>query len=142
MKTAAAIVTDRGGRTCHAAIVARELGVPAVVGTGNATAKLKTGQTLTVSCAEGDIGRVYEGSLPFEVAKVTDRRRPGAEDARDAQSRQPGAGLRRRDAAATRASGWRGMEFIINEHIGVHPMALAHPEASHRPTRSAPRSSG
>jgi pyruvate,water dikinase len=62
MKIAAAIVTNHGGRTCHAAIIARELGVPAVVGTGNFTGKVKTGMTVTVSCAEGDIGHVYDGS--------------------------------------------------------------------------------
>src|SRR5208283_4058595 len=70
MKMAGAIVTDHGGRTCHAAIVARELGVPAVVGTENATRVLALGQAATVSCCEGDIGRVYEGILPFEVSKV------------------------------------------------------------------------
>ncbi|MGH8703809.1 MAG: phosphoenolpyruvate synthase, partial [Burkholderiales bacterium] len=67
MKLAAAIVTNRGGRTCHAAIIARELGIPAVVGCGDATARLKDGQPVTVSCAEGDTGNVYEGILPFEV---------------------------------------------------------------------------
>ena len=70
MKTAAAIVTDRGGRTCHAAIVARELGVPAVVGAGDATSKLVSGMTVTVSCAEGDVGHVYAGAVPFETAMV------------------------------------------------------------------------
>jgi pyruvate,water dikinase len=70
MKTATAILTNRGGRTCHAAIVARELDVPAVVGTGDATSKLQTGATLTVSCAEGDVGRVYEGTIPFEARAI------------------------------------------------------------------------
>ena len=68
MKLAAAIVTNRGGRTCHAAIIARELGIPAVVGCGDATRKLKDGQAVTVSCAEGDTGNVYDGLLPFEVS--------------------------------------------------------------------------
>jgi pyruvate,water dikinase len=67
MKLAAAIVTNRGGRTCHAAIIARELGIPAVVGCGDATQKLPDGKPVTVSCAEGDTGNVYEGELPFEV---------------------------------------------------------------------------
>ena len=67
MKRAAAIVTNRGGRTCHAAIIARELGVPAVVGCGDATEVLHDGQEVTVSCAEGDTGNVYEGLLPIEV---------------------------------------------------------------------------
>jgi pyruvate,water dikinase len=70
MKTAAAIITNRGGRTCHAAIVSRELGLPAVVGTQTATDELKDGQEVTVSCAEGDVGKVYEGMLPFEIEKV------------------------------------------------------------------------
>src|SRR5436305_14882346 len=68
MKIAAAIVTNRGGRTCHAAIIARELGIPAVVGSGEATHRLKDGQSVTVSCAEGDTGNVYEGLIPFEVS--------------------------------------------------------------------------
>jgi pyruvate,water dikinase len=70
MKTAGAIVTDRGGRTCHAAIVARELGVPAVVGTETATSVLKTGDRVTVSCAGGEVGTVYQGDIPFEVSRV------------------------------------------------------------------------
>ena len=126
MKTAAAIVTSRGGRTCHAAIVARELGVPAVVGATGATGKLRTGTHVTVSCAEGDIGRVYEGTLPFEVARVAagELVRPrtaimvnlGNPDLafRTAMLPNDGVGLAR-------------MEFIINEHIGIHPMALAAP---------------
>lgn len=69
MKRAAAIVTNRGGRTCHAAIIARELGVPAIVGCGNATEVLTDGQEVTVSCAEGDTGFIYEGSLDFEVQR-------------------------------------------------------------------------
>ena len=70
MKTAGAIVTDHGGRTCHAAIVARELGVPAVVGAGNRDGALKTGAKVTVFCAGGEAGTVYEGAIPFEVARV------------------------------------------------------------------------
>src|SRR5690348_5786799 len=70
MKRAAAIVTARGGRTCHAAIVARELGVPAVVGAGDGTATLHTALAVTVSCAEGEIGKVYDGVLPFEVTRA------------------------------------------------------------------------
>src|SRR5579875_3519863 len=70
MKAAAAIVTNRGGRTCHAAIVARELGIPAVVGTGNATTAVTNGRTVTVSCAEGDTGRVYDGEVPFHVERT------------------------------------------------------------------------
>ncbi len=126
MKSAAAIVTDRGGRTCHAAIVARELGVPAVVGAEGATAKIETGMTVTVSCAEGEAGHIYEGSVPFEVVHLrTDNlKRPRTEIMvnlgnpdlafRTAMLPSDGVGLAR-------------MEFIINESIGVHPMALAEP---------------
>ena len=126
MKTAAAIVTNRGGRTCHAAIVARELGVPAVVGTGDATSKLQTGATLTVSCAEGDVGRVYEGAVPFEASAIdlSDLPKPKTEVMvnlgdpdlafRTAMLPSSGVGLAR-------------MEFIIQEDIGIHPMALAEP---------------
>jgi pyruvate, water dikinase len=123
MKTAAAIVTDRGGRTCHAAIVARELGVPAVVGAKNATARLKNGHRVTVSCAEGETGRVYDGIVPFSVTRLeaNELNRPrtaimvnlGNPDLafRTAMLPNDGVGLAR-------------MEFIISEHIGVHPMAL------------------
>jgi pyruvate,water dikinase len=126
MKTAGAIVTNRGGRTCHAAIVARELGVPAVVGTGDATSKLKTGKTLTVSCAEGDVGRVYKGTVPFETSTIdlTSLPKPKTEimvnlgdpDLAFRTALLPSAGV-----------GLARMEFIIQEHIGIHPMALAEP---------------
>ena len=127
MKLAAAIVTDRGGRTCHAAIVARELGVPAVVGAEHFTSKVKNGMPVTVSCAEGDIGRVYNGSLPFEVERTTvdSLQKPRTEIMvnlgnpeiafKTAMMPNDGVGLAR-------------MEFIINQHIGVHPMALARPD--------------
>jgi pyruvate, water dikinase len=127
MKTAGAIVTDRGGRTCHAAIVARELGVPAVVGTETATRMLKTGDRVTISCAGGEVGAVYEGDVPFAVNRVDISALAlprthimvnlGNPDLafRTAMSPNEGVGLAR-------------MEFIINEHIGVHPMALVHPE--------------
>jgi pyruvate, water dikinase len=127
MKTAGAIITDRGGRTCHAAIVARELGVPAVVGCEFATTTLKTGQRVTVSCAGGEAGHVYEGDVPFEVTSVPTSNllmprthimvNLGNPDLafRTAMMPNEGVGLAR-------------MEFIISEHIGVHPMALIHPE--------------
>lgn len=127
MKTATAIITNRGGRTCHAAIVARELGVPAVVGAGDATSKLATGATLTVSCAEGEVGKVYEGKLSFTATTIAsaDLPRPqtrimvnlGDPDLafRTAMLPNDGVGLAR-------------MEFIIEEYIGIHPMALAAPE--------------
>lgn len=127
MKTAAAIVTNRGGRTCHAAIVARELGIPAVVGAGDATRNVPSGVDVTVSCAEGDDGRVYAGRVPFRVDR-TDLRslaRPatkimvnlGNPDLAFSVGRLPADGV-----------GLARMEFIINEYIGVHPMALVHPE--------------
>jgi pyruvate,water dikinase len=126
MKTAGAIVTDHGGRTCHAAIVARELGVPAIVGTGNATTILKTGARVTVSCA-GETGAVYAGDVPFEVTRVDASTLPttrtnimvnlGDPDLAFRSAMMPNAGV-----------GLARMEFIINNHIGVHPMALMHPE--------------
>jgi pyruvate,water dikinase len=123
MKKAAAIVTNRGGRTCHAAIVSRELGVPAIVGTETATAALQTGQIVTVSCAEGDAGFVYEGALPFTVEQIdlSAIGRPrtkimmnvGDPDEAFALSFLPSDGV-----------GLARLEFISNNWIGVHPMAL------------------
>ena len=127
MEMAAAIITNRGGRTCHAAIVARELGVPAVVGAEHATERLGDDAEVTVSCAEGDVGRIYAGTLPFDVATVdiSTLERPATEimvnlgnpDLAFQTSFLPvdGVGLAR-------------MEFIISEAIKVHPMALIHPE--------------
>jgi pyruvate,water dikinase len=123
MKKAAAIVTNRGGRTCHAAIVSRELGVPAIVGTGNGTDTITTGQMVTVSCAEGDTGYVYEGARPFDVERtdLSSIERPatkimmnvGNPDEAFALSFIPNDGV-----------GLARLEFIINTAIGVHPMAL------------------
>jgi len=127
MKRASAIVTDRGGRTCHAAIVAREHGIPAIVGATGATGLLKKGERVTVSCCEGETGRVYAGDQPIEIVTrdVADLPRPrtpvmvnlGNPDLafRTAMRPNDGVGLAR-------------MEFIINQHIGIHPMALACPE--------------
>jgi pyruvate,water dikinase len=130
MKTAAAIVTNRGGRTCHAAIVSRELGIPAVVGTGNghgATSRIQEGQIVTVSCAEGDVGKVYKGEVPYEVEKtnLAGLERPktkimvnlGNPEIAFKTSFLPNDGV-----------GLARMEFIINEYIKIHPMALIHPE--------------
>ena len=127
MKTAAAIVTDRGGRTCHAAIISRELGIPAVVGTSDATQKIQTGQEVTVCCAEGDDGTVYEGLLNFHVNSIDlgDIQRPKTKimlnlanpDMAFALSYIPNDGV-----------GLTRMEFIINSFIKIHPMALVHPE--------------
>jgi pyruvate,water dikinase len=123
MKKASALVTNRGGRTCHAAIVARELGVPAIVGAGNATEVLKEGQSVTVSCAEGSTGYVYDGKVSYEVEEVDLLELPmpktpimfniatpeGAFDL----SFLPNAGV-----------GLAREEFIINNYIGIHPNAL------------------
>jgi pyruvate,water dikinase len=127
MKTAAAIVTNRGGRTCHAAIVARELGIPAVVGAGDATTAVPGGEAVTVSCAEGDVGKVYRGAVPFEVERIdlSDLPRPataimvnlGNPDLAFQTSFLPNDGV-----------GLARMEFIISESIKAHPMALLHPE--------------
>lgn len=123
MKRASAIVTNRGGRTCHAAIIARELGVPAVVGTGNATEQVKDGQEVTVSCAEGDSGFIYEGILEFERVVTDLGNMPPAplkimmnvanpERAFDF-GQLPNAGI-----------GLARLEMIIASHIGIHPKAL------------------
>ena len=123
MKRAGAIVTNRGGRTCHAAIIARELGIPAVVGCGKATSALTEDLAVTVSCAEGDTGRVYEGELDFEVERIDLNDMPelafkismnigNPERAFDFQG-LPNAGV-----------GLARLEFIINNTIGVHPKAL------------------
>jgi pyruvate,water dikinase len=127
MKRAAAIVTNRGGRTCHAAIVAREFGIPAVIGCEDATQKLVDGQMVTVSCAEGDSGKVYDGRVPFEVRRtdLTNLPRPrtkimlivGNPEIAFQSSFLPNDGV-----------GLARMEFVIAEHIKAHPMALLHPE--------------
>jgi len=123
MKRASAIVTNRGGRTCHAAIIARELGIPAVVGCGDATRAIREGQPVTVSCAEGDTGYVYDGALKFEQTQVE----------LDALPKLPvkimmnvGNPDRAFDFAAipNRGVGLARLEFIINRMIGVHPRAL------------------
>ncbi len=123
MKRSAAIVTNRGGRTCHAAIIARELGIPAVVGCEDATSKLQDGQDVTVSCAEGDTGFVYEGALDFDIRTNSVDQMPdlpfkimmnvgNPDRAFDFQG-LPNAGV-----------GLARLEFIINRMIGVHPKAL------------------
>ncbi|MBK2125490.1 phosphoenolpyruvate synthase [Fangia hongkongensis] len=127
MKIASAIVTNRGGRTCHAAIIAREIGVPAVVGCSNATDQIQYNQQVTVSCAEGDTGYVYSEEIPFELKRIDINKMPevpfnimmniaNPERAFDFQKiPNHGVGLAR-------------LEFIINNSIGYHPKALLHPE--------------
>ncbi len=134
MKRASAIITDRGGRTCHAAIIARELGVPAVVGCGNATEKLVDGSNVTVSCAEGDTGFIYDGLLDFELQENNIESMPALpfnimmnvgnpDRAFDFQS-LPNAGV-----------GLARLEFIINRMIGVHPKALLNFDSLPRETK-------
>lgn len=123
MKRAAAIVTNRGGRTCHAAIIARELGVPAVVGCNDATHRIADGQAVTVSCAEGDTGFIYDGLLEFEYSTVEMSAMPeiptkimmnvGNPDRAFDFAAIPNAGI-----------GLARLEFIINNMIGIHPRAL------------------
>jgi pyruvate,water dikinase len=127
MKTAVAIVTNRGGRTCHAAIVSRELGVPAIVGTEDATEKIRTGQAVTVSCAEGDEGIVYDGTLPFRVEKVSlgDLKRPKTKIMMNIGNPEEALSL---SMIPNDGVGLARMEFIINDYIKIHPMALIHPE--------------
>jgi pyruvate,water dikinase len=127
MKKAAAVVTSQGGRTSHAAIVSREFGIPAVVGAEGALEKIETGREVTVSCAEGDVGYVYEGILPFKVERISlkDMVRPktaiminlGNPDVAFATSMIPNDGV-----------GLARLEFIISSYIKVHPMALIHPD--------------
>lgn len=128
MKKAAAIVTNRGGRTCHAAIIARELGIPAVVGTGNATEVLEDSQAVTISCAEGETGFIYEGLLNYEIVSSSAEEVPdigvkimmnvGTPDQAFAFAQLPNYGV-----------GLARLEFIINRQVGIHPLALLNPES-------------
>ncbi len=125
MKKASAIVTDKGGRTCHAAIVSRELGIPCIVGTEVATKKIITGQEITVDCSQGEEGRVLEGIIPFEVERIDLEHLPktktqimmnvGIPEQAFAQAQIPNDGV-----------GLARLEFIIGSHIGIHPLALVY----------------
>ncbi|HSB54200.1 MAG TPA: phosphoenolpyruvate synthase, partial [Gemmatimonadales bacterium] len=136
LQRVAAVVTDEGGRTCHAAIVSRELGIPCVVGTGTATTALPAGQAVTVSCAEGDEGRVYEGTVEFireEIDPATAPRSPiplllnvANPDLAFGLAQLPSAGV-----------GLLRIEFVISGWIGVHPMAAVHPERVTDPAAQA-----
>ena len=127
MKRAAAIVTNRGNRTCHAAIVAREFGIPAVIGCEAATAKLGTGTTVTVSCAEGDLGKVYEGAIPFDVRRTELAGLPRPETKIMLILGNPEIAFRS-SFLPNDGVGLARMEFVITEYIKAHPMALLHPE--------------
>ncbi|MBS0196483.1 MAG: phosphoenolpyruvate synthase [Planctomycetes bacterium] len=136
LRKAAAVVTDRGGRTCHAAIVSREMGLPCVVGTGHGTEALRDGQIVTISCADGDVGKVYEGAIPFQRGELDPSSLPiprvplmlnladPAQAFRLCQLPSAGVGLMR-------------IEFLVTNRIGVHPMALVHPELVPDPAQRA-----
>ncbi|WP_414530155.1 phosphoenolpyruvate synthase [Nodularia chucula] len=127
MKRAGAIITNAGGRTCHAAIIARELGVPAIVGCGNATGILKTGQEVTISCAEGDEGKVYSGLLPFEIKEVALENLPRTRTQILMNVGNPQEALSL-SAIPNDGVGLARTEFIIANQIQIHPMALIHHE--------------
>jgi len=130
MKKAAAIVTNRGGRTCHAAIIARELGIPAVVGCGDATRSLPDGQEVTVSCAEGDTGNVYRGALEFEVVTTTYTELPELPVKITMNIGNPNLAFDFQ-ALPNAGVGLARLEFVINNMIGVHPQAvLDYPDLS------------
>jgi pyruvate,water dikinase len=123
MKKAAAIVTDRGGRTCHAAIVSRELGLPAIVGTENASERLKDGQAVTVSCAEGEIGFVYDGSLKFDVEQINLHQLPRPRTKVMMNVGNPKEAFRL-SFMPNDGIGLAREEFIITAYITIHPLAL------------------
>ncbi len=123
MRRASAIITDHGGRTSHAAIVSRELGLSAIVGTGNATQMLHQGQDVTVSCAEGDIGFIYEGEAQFEVEELKLDDLPKTRTKVMLNMANPAAAFRWWRVPSD-GVGLARMEFVINEHIKIHPMAL------------------
>lgn len=127
MKKAAAIVTDHGGRTSHAAIVSRELGLPAIVGAGDATFRLHDQQEVTISCAEGDIGQVYDGLAEIAVTDVSISDIPDTQTKVMLNMANPGAALRWWQLPAD-GVGLLRMEFVISNHVKVHPMALVNPE--------------
>ena len=126
MKRAAAVVTDRGGRTCHAAIVSRELGIPAIVGTGTGTSSIKTGEDVTVSCAEGDEGFVYRGRLPIRVERtnLADLPRPRTHMMMNVANPAEAFSL---SFLPNDGVGLARLEFIIGTHVRAHPMALLRP---------------
>lgn len=133
LRKAAAVVTDRGGRTCHAAIVSREMGLPCVVGTGSGTEAIKDAQTVTVSCAEGDVGTVYDGAVPFEHEALDPASLPVSPVPLMLNLADPGNAFRLGCLPATGGGAVAGVglmriEFLVSNWIGVHPMALVHPE--------------
>lgn len=133
LRKAAAVVTDRGGRTCHAAIVSREMGLPCVVGTGSGTESIRDGQTVTVSCAEGDVGKVYDGAVPFDHESLDPATLPVSPVPLMLNLADPGNAFRlgclpAQGGGAVAGVGLMRIEFLVSNWIGVHPMALVHPE--------------
>lgn len=133
MKKAAAIITNKGGRTCHAAIVAREMGVPAIVGCGNATQLLQEGRTITASCAEGETGLIYNGIIPFETTSYDLSSFPEVDTPVLLNVASPDMAFRFASLPC-KGIGLAREEFIINNYIKVHPLALLH----HRELQDAP----
>lgn len=123
MKQASAIVTNQGGRTCHAAIIAREMGIPAIVGCGNATSKVTTGEEVTVSCAEGEQGKVYAGKIPFSIEKIQLDELPTTKTKVLMNVGDPASAFSL-SALPCDGVGLARLEFIIANHIKVHPLAL------------------
>jgi len=127
MKTAAGVVTDRGGRTCHAAIVAREIGVPALVGCGDATTAIRTGDEVTVSCAEGDVGHAYAGRVRFTKTTTDLEALPMPRTRLMVNVGNPDSAFQTR-FLPNDGVGLARIEFIVADHIRIHPMALVHPD--------------
>jgi len=127
MRQAAGIITDQGGATSHAAIVSRELGVPAIVGTQHGTDVLRDGQDITLSCAEGDVGHVYDGAIEFEASEVDLETLPAPRTAMMINLASPATAFQWWRLPA-KGVGLARMEFIVNNYIKIHPMALIHPD--------------
>jgi len=125
MKQASAIVTDQGGRTCHAAIIAREMGIPAIVGCGDATSRIEPRQAITVTCAEGEVGKVYDGLIPFDVEETAIDNLPSTRTQIMMNVGNPEEAFRLA-AIPCDGVGLARLEFIIANHIKVHPLALLH----------------
>jgi pyruvate, water dikinase len=127
LKRASAVITDHGGRTCHAAIVARELGIPCVVGTSRSTTDLRDGQMITISCAQGETGYVYDGELEFTVEKVDPESLPTPPVPLMLNIASPEMAFHHAMLPST-GVGLMRTEFLITDWIGIHPMALVHPQ--------------
>jgi len=127
LRKAAAVITDRGGRTYHAAIVSREMGLPCVVGTGTGTETLHDGQVVTVSCAAGEVGMVYDGAVPFAREEVDPASLPTPRVPLMLNLADPGQAFRLSQLPSA-GVGLMRIEFLVSNWIGIHPMALLHPE--------------